>query len=70
MPRRPIGPAALKATLSPRFTVAEADALRAAAAAAGAPVCTWLRTLALRELALSPVLAHERAAAASRSDAA
>jgi hypothetical protein len=68
MPRRPIGPAALRATLSPRFTVAEADALRAAAAAAGAPVCTWLRTLALRELALSP-LAHE-GPAASRSDAA
>jgi len=69
MPRRPIGPAALKVTLSPRFTVAEADALRAAAAAAGAPVCSWLRELARRELA-SPVLAHEGAAAASRSDAA
>lgn len=70
MPRRPIGPAALRVTLSPRFTVAEADALRAAAAAAGAPVCSWLRELARRELALSPVLAHEGAAAASRSDAA
>jgi len=51
MGRRPLGPDALSISSGPRFTVAEFDLVRAAAARSNLAPATWLRALALAALA-------------------
>jgi hypothetical protein len=51
MGRRSLGPDALSVAAGPRFTAAEFDLVRAAAARSGLAPATWLRGLALAALA-------------------